>query len=515
MTTTGSDRPPVPRSGHGPPDGEPVAAVDLGSNSFHLVVARVVGGQLHIVDRLRERVALADGLRDDKRLEPAVVRRALETLRRFGARIADMPRANVRAVGTNTLRVARNRRAFLAKAERVLGVPVEVISGREEARLIYLGVAHDVQDDGERRLVVDIGGGSTELIVGEGFEPLAADSIYVGCVTHSRRFFAAGRIRERELRAAELGAALELQSLERRFTSLGWRHCIGSSGTILAAEAVCRAHGWGPPGRVTARALRKLRRALLDAGDVRALAQLPGLPPDRATVFPGGVAILSALFERLGIDAMSTSQGALREGILYDWLGRSRHEDVRERTVRAWAERYHVDADQAARVENTALALLDEVATDWGLEGQQWRQSLRWAARLHEIGIAVAYSGYHKHGAYLIEHGEMPGFSREDQVLLAGLVRVHRRKLRAEVFDALPASRAERALRLAVLLRIAVRLHRARSPRPAPPLRASAHDDRLVLRLPSGYLEDHPLLAADLAEEAEALERIGMRLVVR
>jgi exopolyphosphatase / guanosine-5'-triphosphate,3'-diphosphate pyrophosphatase len=491
-----------------------VAAVDLGSNSFHMVVARVVGGQPHVVDRLRERVVLAAGLDGDKRLTPEAQALALETLRRFGQRVDDLPRGSVRAVGTNALRQARNARAFLQRARRVLGHPIEVISGREEARLIYAGVARGLPDAPGRRLVVDVGGGSTECILGERLRPLLLDSLYMGCVTWSRRFFSRGELTERAMEKAVHAAQREVQSLEHGYRRLGWQRCVGSSGTILAIVSILRAHGWDHHGAVTPHGLKKLRKAVVAARRVERLA-LPGLQPDRADVLPGGLAILSGVFEELEIESMTTSAGSLREGLLHDLLGRIRHDDPRERSIRQLAARWQLDTDQAARVERAALACLRQVADDWDLDGDEPRQLLQWAARLHEIGLTISYSGYHKHGAYLLQHADLPGFSREEQQVLAALVGAQRRKLAVDAFLTLPDARVEDTMALAMLLRLAVLLNRPRSGTPLPPLRLRARATGLDIRFPRGWLARHPLTREDLEEEAQLLRPAGLRLEVR
>jgi len=486
-----------------------LAGLDLGSNSFHMVVARVVQGQVHVVDRLRDRVQLGAGLDQGRNLTPEAERKALACLERFGQRLRDLPSANVRAVGTNTLRQAKNARDFLERAETALGHPIEVISGREEARLVYLGVAHDLSDDAGRRLVVDIGGGSTECILGERFEPLETDSLYMGCVSYSLRFFPEGRIRREDFRAAEIAARVELQTIERRYRSLGWDHAIGSSGTIVAIDEVLRASGWGET--ITHRGLKRLKKALLQAESV-AKVELPGLPPDRANVFPGGVAILSAVFDAFGLESMTAATGALREGLLYDLLGRFRHEDVRDQTIRRFVTNHHVDVEQAARVERTALQFLEQVDKSWEIGDAGSRRFLAWAARLHEIGLSVAHSGYHKHGAYLLEHADMPGFSRDDQLLLATLVLNHRRKFSREAFRRLPTGRMKSALRLCALLRLAVCLNRSRGAAEVPRARLWARGGSLQVAFPGSFLEENSLAAADLAGEVGRFDSAGLVL---
>jgi exopolyphosphatase/guanosine-5'-triphosphate,3'-diphosphate pyrophosphatase len=481
--------------------------VDLGSNSFHLVVARVVEGHLDVVDRLRERVALAEGLREDGRIDAPVAERAIRALARIGQRLRDVPRSGVRAVGTHAFRRAKDP-PFLARAERALGHPIEVVAGPEEARLVYQGVAHTTSAPPGRRLVVDIGGGSTECIVGEGLDPVRTDSLEMGCVSFSERFFPDGRVGAKAMARARLAALLELRPIRRTYRRLRWRSATGSSGTILAvAEVLSR---WGDPG-ITRAGVARLATAVVDAGHV-SRAALPGLSPDRAPVLPGGIAILGAVMDALRVRRLAVSAGALREGLLHDLLGRIRDEDVRDRAVRRLAARHHVDGAQALRVERTARRLLAEVARAWDLEAPDAARLLSWAAQVHEIGLAVAYSGHHRHGAYLAAHSEMPGFSRDLQRELSSLVLAHRRRLRREAFEGVPARDVPRLVRLSALLRLAVLLHRARSPRPPPPVVLDAAGTTLRVRFPRGWLERHPLTRAGLEEEREALRGL-VRLV--
>ncbi len=489
-----------------------VAAVDLGSNSFHLIVARNIDGQLHVLDRLREMVQLAAGLDARNRLSAEAQANALACLERFGQRLRGMEPGSVRAVGTNTLRRARNGRQFLAAAQRALGHPIEVISGQEEARLIYLGVAHSRADDQGRRLVMDIGGGSTELIIGERFEPLHMESLYMGCVSMSRAHFPDGVLRMRNFRQALTAARLELQPVEAYFRRIGWEVSTGASGTIRAVASVVRAAS-SSADDITLPALHKIRDALLAAGHTDRL-QLPGLSAERVPVFPGGFVILLAAFEALGIERMGVAEGALREGLLYDLHGRIQHEDVRERTIQALTARYHLDLEQAARVEATACDLLAQSEAAWGL-GDEAAHDLTWAARLHEIGLTIAHNHYHKHGAYLVENSDLPGFSRQEQELIAALIRGHRRKVPLAVFKALGDGRGEIAIKLCVLLRIAALLHRSRVAVQIPPIRLVAGKKSLSLEFPEGWLDQHPLTRADLECEAGFLTAAKFRLQFR
>lgn len=491
-----------------------VAAVDLGSNSFHLFVARVIDGRLHIVDRLKQRVLLAAGLDAKGNLSKAAQSRALECLERFGQRLGSLPHQSVRAVGTNTLRRAHNTRAFIRRAQRALGHPIEVISGREEARLIYLGVAHTTAENVGRRLVIDIGGGSTECVVGKDFDPLAADSLYMGCVSYSLKYFPNGRIRGEYFEHAEIAASLEFESLASRYNGLKWKECVGSSGTILAAEQILRANGWTRQG-ITREGLVKLRKEMIALGNVNRLAQMRGISADRAPVFPGGLAILSAAFDAFDIPRMQTSTGALREGLVYDLLGRIGHEDVRDATIRQFADRYHVDLEQAERVERTAMMFLKVAAPVWGLDIGLARRLIAWSTRLLEIGLSVSYSGYHKHSAYIVAHADMPGFSREDQEILAAVILGYRRKISSVQFRNLPEEHEWMAKCLCVLLRLSGRLHRGRRTRALPRLQLSVKKNRLALKFPRGWLAKHPLTSADLDDEKTRLHPLGFELLAR
>ena len=487
-----------------------VAAVDLGSNSFHMIVARPEPDGLRVVDRLRESVRLAAGLDADKNLDEAARERALACLERFGQRVRELPRGAVRAVGTDTLRQSRDARAFVAEAEAALGHPIQVVSGYEEARLIYLGVAHSIADDDDRRLVMDIGGGSTEFIIGEHFIPKEMESLHMGCVSATRQHFADGRITEKRLRRAEVAARRELEPIAARYRRLGWERAIGASGTIKAIERCLHANGWSDTG-IDAAGLARLKAALIDAGHVDKLA-LSGVSDARAQVLPGGLAVLLGAFDQLGLERLEAADGALREGLLFDLLGRIRHQDVRTATVMATAARYHADSDQAQRVATTAEFLRGEVAKAWSLDAEFFGDMLVWAARTHEIGLDVSHSQYHKHGDYILRHGDLAGFSREEQQVLATLVRAHRRKFPKGVFKDLPADWQDAAARLAVLLRLAVILHRARSDEPLPVMDCQADGPTLELRFPKDWLDARPLLATDLQEEAELLASAGFQL---
>jgi len=501
---------PAERSGED--SAEVIAAIDLGSNSFHLKVARVVDGQLAVIDRMRETVRLAAGLNDSNELDEEACRRAIGVLEQFGQRLRDVASHNVRAVGTNTLRRARRAKAFRADCEAALGHPIEIISGREEARLIYLGVAHSIAQNEGKNLVVDIGGGSTELIIGQRFEPLSTESLYMGCVGMSREFFPGGSIDARGMRRAVLAARQELEYVEEPYRRMGWDTAIGSSGTIRSVYQIIQNEGWSRKG-ITAKGLGKLRDAVVSAGRSDKL-KLRGLDPKRAPVFVGGLAVLIAVFDGLQVRRMTCADGALREGLLYDLIGRMDYKDVRGATIDDLCRRYRVDQEQARRVAETALFLLERVAKPWNLTDERDAHLLEWAARLHEIGLDIAHSQYHKHGAYVLRNADLPGFSNQEQAEIAALVRVHRRKFATQLFDDLPRSRRTRLLMLTVLLRFAVAMHRGRYDVQLDDVAVEASTDNLLVTFPPGWLAAHPLTEADLAREGAYLKAAGITLRV-
>lgn len=489
-----------------------MAAVDLGSNSFHMVVARAHHGQLAIVDRLREMVRLASGLSRGGYLDGESQDRALACLRRFGQRLKDIHARQVRVVGTNTLRKAKNSDAFLNAAEDALGHPVEVISGMEEARLIYLGVSHHIDGTSGLNLVVDIGGGSTEIIVGEGFQPVDLESLSIGCVGLSRKVFEGGRMSHKRFARARLAASRELRPVAARFRRLGWSLAIGSSGTIRSAENIVTALDLEHDG-ITLGALEAIIERMIEAGHLDKL-DLPGLSQDRAPVFAGGVSILAEFIQEFRIDRLVVSDGALREGLLYDMIGRRQQADAREVTISALQSRFHVDTEQAERVAQTSAALLEGVADDWNLHDPRHAQLLKWAAQLHEVGLDIAHSKHHLHAAYLLANADLPGFARFEQQLLASLVGNHRRKLENMSLDGLNQDWRGPIFKLIVLLRIAVVLNRSRSPSLPPALKLSGQHDRLVVTFPSHWFSENPLTQADLLQEQEYLGARGFELVL-
>jgi exopolyphosphatase/guanosine-5'-triphosphate,3'-diphosphate pyrophosphatase len=486
-----------------------IAAVDLGSNSFRLQVGRIIGNQIYPLDSLKETVRLAAGLTPGKQLDGPAQQRGLEALARFGERLRGFETGAVRAVATNALRVAKNAPLFIAEAEAALGFPIEVIAGREEARLIYLGVAHTLPNPGTQQLVVDIGGGSTEFIIGRDFDPLQLESLYMGCIGYSLKYFPGGRITRRAMKAAELAASTELQSIEKTYRQAGWQEAVGSSGTAKAIVDLLELNALnrlGTPG-IERHGLEQLRELLIRCGDVARLP-LAGMRGDRIPVLPGGIAIMMAVFRVFGLEHMTFSEGALRLGVLYDLLGRYHHDDLREATVGQFMTRYEVDRPQAARVSRTALALLQQVLPETENLEHADAQFLVWAARLHEIGISVAHSSYHKHSAYILANADMPGFSKRDQARLSRLVLAHRGKLERVV----AVTQDARDWLLIFSLRLAALLHRAHDDAPLPVFEIAVDGDGFRLTVDAAWLQGSPLTAAMLEDEKRQWESLGMAL---
>jgi exopolyphosphatase/guanosine-5'-triphosphate,3'-diphosphate pyrophosphatase len=487
-----------------------VAAVDLGSNSFHMIVAKLdESGTLSIIDRLRESVRLGGGLLPNGKLSKDAMLRAFECIDRFAQRVRDLPKSDVRIVGTNTLRVARNAPSFVAEVERRLAHHVEIISGREEARLIYLGVAHGRATRDGQRLVVDIGGGSTELILGAGMESVRRESMYAGCVSSSRRFFDDGEITAARMNSAVIDAELLFYPVARGFAAGNWEEAVGCSGTIKAIRNIAHAEGWCESG-ITLEALYQMRDKIIKQGHVDKI-KLASMSEERAAVLPGGLAVLIGVFETLGIRQMRVSEQALREGLLYDLVGRIQHQDIRDATVESAMKRWNLDIEHAVNVTTTVRYLYEQVSAAWKLN-EEHADLLSWAAMLHEIGLQISHGAYHKRGAYVLMHADLPGFSRQEQALLATLVLCHRSKFRQAEFDELIKPARKPGRRLCVLLRLAVLLHRGRTGEQVPDVEIEAEKNNVTLHFPPGWLEQHSLSHADLDKERNYLQDAGISL---
>lgn len=475
-----------------------------------MIVCSLKDGKLQIQDRIREMVRLASGLDKNDTLDSETQARALACLEKFGQRVRNFPPGSVRAVGTNTLRIATNAQEFLSKAEQALNHPIDIISGIEEARLIYLGVAYSLGGNGGTRLVMDIGGGSTEYILGSGNAPHEKESLHMGCVTLSNLFFKNGKLSKNAFAQAVLFAEQQLEPFQQTFRRNKWDKAIGASGTLRAIDKVLKLKNWSKNG-ITLEGLEQLAAHIGRCNHVDDL-KLPDLNPERLPVFPGGVAIVYATFKILGIDQMIVSDGALREGLIQDLMGRIFDDDIRAATVHNWAERYHTDKPHAARVKQTIAYMLPQLSNTTPIDNDTITQYLDWAADLHEIGRDIAHSGYHKHSAYIIENGDLAGFSRQDQILLATLVRTHRRKFVRSLFANLPAPWTELAPYLSIILRIAVLLRRNRFDADLPEFRIAIEKSKVRLTFPQNWLDESPLTHADLQQEADYLKQGGFKL---
>jgi exopolyphosphatase/guanosine-5'-triphosphate,3'-diphosphate pyrophosphatase len=482
----------------------------MGSNSFHMVVARLEHGEIRTVQTFREKVRLGEGLQKNGSLTAEAQQRALDCLKKFGERLEGIPESSVGAFGTNALRVANNSHSFLCEAEAALGYPIEVISGVEEARLIYLGVAHSLPSDPELRLVVDIGGGSTEFILGQQFQPLLMESLSMGCVSFMDRFFPDGELSKPQFQRAVNFASNELMRIRKRYRKKGWKSCYGSSGSIRAIAQACSGIGGGD--KIDLLALKALKKRLLGYSNVSEI-DIEGLSQARRDNMIAGLAILIAIFEVLKAETMAFSEGALREGALYDLIGRSEHEDVCHRSVQSMQRRFNVDLEQADRVNQCAQNLFGQVAKGWELSASKEGQWLQWAAELHEVGLSIAHVQFHKHGAYILRAADMPGFSRQLQQIIAFLVRGHRRRFPHQLLDELPKKKRTSLQHLCLLLRLSVLLnrHRGDSASPAVMLKTEGQE-HLKLMLRDDTFEDFPLTFAELTAEAERMNAIGFKL---
>ena len=470
-----------------------LAAVDLGSNSFRLQISRVENEQLYVLDSMKDIVRFGAGLTADNNLDESSQQRALQCLARFAERLRGMPSHTVRVVATNTLRVARNAADFIAKAEKTLGFPIDVVSGCEEAHLIYLGAAHTLPRDDRKRLVIDVGGGSTELIIGRYFKALRTTSLALGCLSHSLRYFSDGCINAAKWHTAELAARSELQAIVHDFQYPQWQLAVGTSGTARALADIVRANAWHDSA-IPSSVLEHLRQHLLDAGHIDRI-NIQGLRNDRRPVLAGGLVIMTALFAELGIEQMNVTLGALRDGILYDLSGRYAQQDQRELSVTRFMQRYYVDSAQADRVSDLAQAFYRQLCPQADITAQRL---LRWAAQLHEIGLSVAYTSYHKHSAYILQHADMPGFSYAEQFNLAQLVLAHRGGLKKFTDTFL----SHNVLQI-LALRLAVIFCRRRDNIAIPPLHFEVKEHSILLTVPDIWLNHNQLSYMALLCEAE------------
>ena len=484
------------------------AAIDLGSNSFHLLVANFKSGQIFPIDSVKHMVRLAAGLDENKRISPEYLTKAYESLESMSERIQNIPDAQVRIVGTNTLRVAKNSRQFLEHAEHILGHEIEIISGREEARMLYLGVAQSTSDNPTRKLVMDIGGGSTELIIGDGMKPEKRESLYMGCVSYTKKYFKQGVINKDNWKRAVIHALQELNPFVQAFKKQGWKHSVGASGTMRATAKILLANQWATTG-ITLSGLKLMKRKCFELGHVDKLNELSGLSEERRPVFIGGLAIVYALMKAFKIEQMDVSNGALREGLIYEMLDGPKHISVTKRSIKKLSEQFTVDNIQ---VENV-LRHSEDLFAKLNIKVKKRAHALLNAAiQLHEIGLSIAHSQYHKIGAYIIQHADMPGFSNQQKLIMSILVRLHRRKISKSALAMLTPRQYEAVIPLLVVMRLAIVFARNRhfEPIPIDVIHWEANTIELIINF--DWLIEHPLIKADLNDEVKRLQVIDIEL---
>lgn len=491
------------------------AAIDLGSNSFHMIVARIVNGSIQILSRIKRRVRLADGLDENRILSQEAIMRGVNCLGLFADRLQGFAPENVKVVGTYTLRRALNNGDFLAEAAKVFPYPIEIISGQQEARLIYSGASHTQPEKG-RKLVIDIGGGSTEMAIGDDFTPIRAESRHMGCVSFAKRFFPQGELNSERFDQAYQLAMEKIEDLMWEYCELGWQHVLGSSGTIKTVSQVLMANGYRD-GLITEARLQDLIEQCLTFDSLYHI-ELKGLIAERADVLVPGLAILLALFRTFHITSMRYSDGALREGIMYGLEKSFQVSDIRSRTAQALAEQFAIDDGQANRVKNTALYLFDQVL-NWKHNHQaiELRSIISWASLLHEIGITINHNGAHRHSAYIISNSELPGFDREQKNLLATLMRFHQKTLKRRDIRSTSRYQYRDILTLLRIFRLAILLNRSRQATIMPQaLRLSIRpNNSWHLQFDTDFLSENPLVLADLEEEQKLLSALNLTLHIQ
>jgi exopolyphosphatase/guanosine-5'-triphosphate,3'-diphosphate pyrophosphatase len=477
-----------------------------------MIICSLKDGKLQVIDRLKEMVRLASGLDHNRNLDQPTQEKALACLERFGQRISNFPPNSVSIVGTNTLRVAKNAPQFLSKAEKALGHPIHIVSGIEEARLIYQGVAHSLATTtNSHRFVMDIGGSSTEYIIGQQDQAHTKESLNMGCVTVSQNFFKRGRISKKAFKKASLFVEQQLEPFQKKFNRTNWEEAIGASGSIKTISNVLQTSGWSDNG-ITMEGLELLVAHLLKLTHYEQF-QFPALSIERRPVFIGAVIIVYVTFKTLKIEQMTISDGALREGLIYDLVGRIYNHDIRSETSKMIAKRYHTDQEQAEKVKTTIHFIVEQLPElACFQEGSDSLQFLEWAADLHEIGFEIAHSQFHKHSAYIIENGDLAGFSKQDQILLSKLVRAQRKKFNLERFADLPQPWRDWAPFMAIVFRLSVLLHRNRY-NSRPDFTLNIQGNTIQLFFPDHWLEHSPLTHADLEQEQEYLREAKFNLV--
>lgn len=487
------------------------AVIDLGSNSFHMLMVKVVGGSVQVIGRVKRKVRLAAGLNENLVLSRKAMKRGWECLALFAERLQDIPPQNIRIVGTATLRLAKNVKTFLKEAELILGQQVTVISGEDEARIIYLGVAHTSNSD-SNRLVIDIGGASTEVVIGAGFTPILLASLNMGCVTYLERFFSDDQLSEDNFNRAIAAAEQEALTIAAAYQAAGWQLAVGASGTVQAMQEILVAQGKDEV--ITLNRLEDIMQQALACGRMEQL-NITGLAQERKQVFPSGLAILIALFRCLNINGMTLSGGALREGVLYSMLPQLQHADVRNRTVQSLMVRYFIDQRHAERVAEMAVELANQLQSRWDLNKFEGHSMLRCGALLHELGLLIEYKNHHHHGAYIINHSDLPGFTRAQQQLVMALVHNHRADISRDIIGRQTMTSVLLTVRLTRILRLAVILSMRRRHEVLPQVNIVSKGEALLLKMPDGWLDQHPLMRAELEQEVQYQQLAGWDLSLK
>ena len=481
------------------------AAVDLGSNSFHLIISRINQDTIETIDRVKEMVQIARGMKDDQLTEEAQIR-AIECLQRFSERLREIPSSQIRAVGTKSLRAATNAKAFLKRAEQALGHPIAIISGFEEARLVYSGLSHCVTNDNNRRLVIDIGGASTEFIIGKDEQPQLLESLSFGCVSYTERFLSS-EISAKSMRQAYLSACTDIEPIRSIYLHAGWDLVYGTSGTMRAIAELLVAMDGGAVIRKDS--LYGLYDALID-NPAKTLQNLPKL---RSDVLPGGIAILKAIFDQFKIEKIHVADATLKEGLIFDTIGRSHNSDARASAVAKLQRQYSVDVEQAQRVAKCAVALWQQI-TGPQIPGVSRTKILNWAAELHEVGLGISHAGHHHHSYYILSHSDLAGFGRYEQIILASIVRTHRKKLNAQRLEGLTGDEQLALQPIILCLRLAVLLHRRRENLDIQPTLTQSSATDFILEFPADWLNANPLTAASLEKEVTQFKDLGLHLVI-
>lgn len=486
------------------------AVIDLGSNSFHMLITRQLADSVQVVDKVKRKVRLASGLDNHNLLGDSAIARGLECLSFFAERLQDISPENIRIVATATLRLATNRDKFINAANEILGHKITLLSGLQEAENIYLGVAH-TSCSAKEKLVLDIGGASTELIIGSGFTIKHAISIDMGCVTFNKKFFDNGRLSSQCFEQAITYAKKCLSPHVAHYKKLGWQAVLGGSGTIQALAEILMFEK--QPALITPAFLQRIKTDLVKFECIDDI-NIDGLTSERIPVFASGLTILIALFESLNVEHLQLSSGALREGLLYEMLPNSRNITIRQRTVTGLSHKFHIDTLQAQRIQKQVSTLLDSFAPTWQLVDENHIQLLNAATALHEIGLLLEYKRHQQHGAYLLNNADIPGFEQAERQFIAALVRLYKGGIDVNLLKSLSVVSFEHACYYLAILRLAIILCRRRQDDVLPNYQTRVDQGTIYLCLPLEWLEQHPLIADELLQENKELKKIGLTLSI-